>query len=195
MGTGQVVGYQRVSTLTQNVDRQLDGVVEVEKMFTDHASGKDTDRPALRECLDYLRDGDELIVHSMDRLARSLKDLLHIVEDLTGRGVRVRFVQNNLTFSSDKTDPCEVLMLQVLGACYQFERSILLERQKEGIAAAKAKGKYKGRKPALTDEQRAEVASRLAAGWSATGLARQYGVSPSTIYNCRGRAGQREATA
>src|SRR4051812_37491125 len=105
MGKGMIVGYQRVSTIDQNTERQLDGI-ELDKVFTDRASGKDTDRPQLAACLNFVREGDELVVHSMDRLARSLKDLLQIVEDLTGRGVTVRFAQNNLTFSSDRTDPC-----------------------------------------------------------------------------------------
>jgi DNA invertase Pin-like site-specific DNA recombinase len=194
MGTGQVVGYQRVSTIDQNTERQLDGI-EVDKMFCDHASGKDTDRPALRQCLHYLREGDELVVHEMSRLARSLKDLLHTVEELTGRGVRVRFAKENLTFTADANDPYAEFQLSVLGAVAQLERAILLERQREGIAIAKAKGVYKGRKPALTDEQRARVAERLAASESATALAREYGVSVATIYNVRSRAGQREVSA
>jgi len=179
---GLLVGYQRVSTDEQNTDRQLEGV-DVEKMFTDYASGKDTHRPQLQACLTYLREGDTLVVWSMDRLARSLKDLLGIVEDLSGRGVTVRLVKEGLTFGSVDTDPCHELMLHVLGACYQFERSIMLQRQREGIAIAKAKGKYKGRKPALTDEQRRDVAARRAAGESPRALAREFGVSPTTVYN------------
>jgi len=178
---GHTVGYQRVSTVDQNTERQLDGI-DTDRCFTDHASGKDTDRPALQECLTYLREGDELVVHSMDRLARSLRDLLGIVDDLTERGVRVRFVKESLTFTRDRSDMCSELMLAVLGAVADFERRLLLERQREGIAIAKGKGKYRGRKPKLTAQRRAELAARLADGGSATALAREFGVSVSTVY-------------
>ncbi len=188
MTNGQIVGYQRVSTADQNTDRQLDGIA-VDKMFTDHASGKDTHRPALTECLRYVREGDELVVHSMDRLSRSVIDMLTTVNDLAGRGVRIRFVKEGLTFG-DADDPCGELMLTVMAAVAQFERSLLLERQREGIAIAKAKGKYKGRKPALSDRQAAEVAARLVARESASALAREYHVSVATVYNCRARAQQ-----
>lgn len=185
--TGQLVGYVRVSTIDQNTERQLDGI-ELGKVFTDKASGKDTNRPALDECLRYVREGDTLIVHSMDRLARSLPDLRRLVDELTARGVAVRFVKENLTFTRDESDPCSVLMLSVMGAVAEFERSLMLQRQREGIAIAKAKGVYKGRKPALSDAQAAEVAQRLSAGESATELAREYGVSRATVYNVRNRA-------
>ena len=179
---GQRIGYQRVSTVDQNTDRQLDGV-ELDKVFTDKASGKDTNRPELARALDYVRDGDTLVVHSMDRLARSLVDLRRTVDELTQRGVRVRFVKENLTFSSDESDPCAVLMLSVMGAVAEFERSMILERQREGIALAKAAGKYKGRKAALTDDQADELRARLVAGESVTSLAKEFGVSRQTVYN------------
>lgn len=185
--TGQVVGYVRVSTVDQNTERQLDGIT-VDRMFTDHASGKDTHRPELQACLKYVRDGDTLIVHSMDRLARSLKDLLGLVEDLNGRGVTVRIEKNNLTLTADKSDPCSTLMMQMLGAVAEFERALILERQREGIALAKAKGVYKGRKPALTDAQVLVVLARLAGGESAADLAREFGVARATIYNVPSRA-------
>lgn len=184
---GQRVGYVRVSSVDQNTERQLDGV-ELDRVFTDHASGKDTARPALTECLGYVREGDTLVVHSMDRLARSLKDLLAVVDDLVGRGVVVRFEKNNLTLTSDQSDPCSRLMLQMLGAVAEFERSMILERQREGIAIAKAKGVYKGRKPALTDAQAVEVLERLKSGESASELAREFGVARATVYNARARA-------
>ena len=186
MSNGHSVGYQRVSTSDQNTARQLDGI-ELDKVFTDHASGKDTNRPALQQCLDYIREGDELVVHSMDRLARSLVDLRRIVDELTSRGVRVRFVKERLSFTNDESDPCSVLMLSVMGAVAEFERSLLLERQREGIALAKARGIYTGRKPSLTLDQAREVATQLAEGASASALAREYGVSVGTIYNTRSR--------
>ena len=184
MSKGHTVGYQRVSTTDQNTDRQLDGI-QIDKLFTDHASGKDTNRPELKACLEYVRAGDELVVHSMDRLARSLVDLRRTVDDLTGRGVTVRFVKENLTFTADKNDPFSVLMLSVMGAVAEFERALMLERQREGIALAKTKGVYKGRKPSLTPEQTQAVATRLAEGESATKLAEEFGVSRATVYNTR----------
>lgn len=186
MSKGKTVGYVRVSTADQNTDRQLDGL-HLDKIFTDKASGKDTHRPQLQQCLGYLRDGDTLVVHSMDRLARSLVDLRRTVDDLVAREVTVRFVKEGLTFSNDSTDPCAVLMLSVMGAVAEFERSLILERQREGIAIAKAKGKYKGRVPSLTADQATEVADRLDAGESAVALAREYGISRATVYNTRQR--------
>lgn len=185
MSKGQIVGYLRVSTIDQNTDRQLDGF-HLDKIFTDKASAKDTNRPQLQQCLAYVRDGDTLVVHSMDRLARSLVDLRRTVDDLTARGVRVQFVKESLTFGGDD-DPCAVLMLSVMGAVAEFERSMILERQREGIAIAKAKGVYKGRVPSLTEDQATEVADRLASGESAAALAREYGVSRATVYNSRQR--------
>lgn len=179
---GQRVGYQRVSTVDQNTDRQLDGV-ELDKVFTDKASGKDVHRPELARALEYVREGDVLVVHSMDRLARSLVDLRRTVDELTQRGVEVRFVTEGLAFTSDKSDPCAVLMLSVMGAVAEFERSMILERQREGIALAKAAGKYKGRKAALTAEQASELRARLAAGEPVTALAKEFGVSRQTVYN------------
>lgn len=186
MSKGQTIGYVRVSTADQNTERQLDGL-QMDKVFTDHASGKNTDRPALTECLGYVRDGDELVVHSMDRLARSLVDLRRTVNELTERGVSVRFVKEGLTFTRDTADPCAVLMLSVMGAVAEFERSLLLERQREGIAIAKGKGVYKGRVPSLDEEMAEAVAQRLIEGDSASMLAREYGVSRATVYNLKER--------
>ena len=112
--------------MDQNTGRQLDGV-QVDKMFTDKASGKDTHRPELSACMDYLREGDELLVHSMDRLSRSLVDLRRTVDELVGHGVRVTFVKEALTFTADKTDPCAVLLMSMIGAVAEFERSMILD--------------------------------------------------------------------
>jgi len=178
---GQRVGYQRVSTIDQNTDRQLDGV-DLEKIFTDKASGKDTQRPQLAACLDYVRDGDTLVVHSMDRLARNLEDLRRLVRELTGQGVKVEFVKENLVFAGDDS-PMNTLLLSMLGAVAEFERSMILERQREGIALAKAAGKYKGRRASLSQTQAGELRERLAKGESVTALATEYGVSRQTVYN------------
>ena len=181
---GQQVGYRRVSTVDQNTDRQLDGV-ELEKVFTDKASGKDVNRPELARAIEYLRDGDTLVVHSMDRLARNLEDLRRVVRELTGNGVRVEFVKESLTFTGEDS-PMNTLLLSMLGAVAEFERSMILESQREGIALAKAAGKYKGRKAALTDQKAQELQARLAGGESVTSLARDFGISRQTVYNYTG---------
>jgi len=185
MAKGQTVGYVRVSTADQNTERQLDEV-QLDKVFTDHASGKDTNRPQFQAMRAHVREGDELVVHSMDRLARSTVDMLNTVEELTAKGVRVRFLKEGLTFG-DSSNPCNELMLTIMAAVAQFERALLLERQREGIAVAKTKGVYKGRVPSLTEEQAETVVTRLAEGESASALAREYGVSRATIYNTRTR--------
>jgi DNA invertase Pin-like site-specific DNA recombinase len=178
---GQRIGYQRVSTVDQNTARQLDGV-ELDKVFTDQASGKDINRPELARAIEYLRDGDTLVVHSMDRLARNLEDLRRIVRELTGQGVRVEFVKESLTFTGEDS-AMNTLLLSMLGAVAEFERSMILERQREGIALAKAAGKYKGRTASLKVDQANELRQRLACGESVTALAKEYGVSRQTVYN------------
>ncbi|MGC5024424.1 recombinase family protein [Tsukamurella sp. DT100] len=180
---GERVGYRRVSTADQNTERQLDGVA-VDRVFEDKASGRSTDRPALAEALRFLRDGDTLIVHSMDRLARNVDDLRRIVRELTGRGVRVEFLKESLTFTGEES-PMSNLLLSLLGAVAEFERSLILERQREGIALAKARGVYKGRKAKLTTEQAEALRERLAGGESATKLAGEYGISRQSVYNYR----------
>ncbi|WP_329414756.1 recombinase family protein [Nocardia vinacea] len=175
------VGYIRVSTLDQNTVRQLDGI-DVERTFTDKASGKDTARPKLDELLAFVRDGDTVVVHSMDRLARNLDDLRHLVRQLTGKGVRVEFVKEALTFTGEDS-PMANLLLSVMGAFAEFERALILERQREGIAAAKTRGAYTGRKPALTTEQAAQLRARAAAGESKSALANEFGISRETVYS------------
>ncbi len=177
---GHRVGYIRVSTVDQNTERQLDGI-EVDKTFMDRASGKDANRPALQEALRYAREGDTLYVHSLDRLARNVDDLRRIVTDLTGRGVAVDFIKERLTFGG-RDDAMGKFMLTVLGAFAEMERSLIRERQREGIAIAKAKGVYKGRARALTTEQADEVREQALAGMPKAELARAYGISRETLY-------------
>lgn len=179
--TGKAVGYIRVSSLDQNAERQLDGV-KLDKTFTDKASGKDTNRPQLQAALDWVREGDTLIVHSMDRLARNVEDMLRIVRELNDKGVSVRFNKENMAFSAGKDDPRSMLMFTMLSAFAQFERSLIRERQREGIAIAKAKGIYKGRKPSLDETQAALLWNRVAAGENRTQLAQEFGVSRATLY-------------
>ncbi len=181
---GQRVGYVRVSSVDQNTARQLDGV-DLDRVFTDHASGGTTNRPALAEALSFVREGDCLVVHSMDRLARNLDDLRRIVRELTERGVSVEFVKEGQTFTGDASSPMANLMLSMLGAFAEFERALIRERQREGIAIAKQEpGKYRGRAPALTADQVAELRARDAAqgGRGRAALAREFGVSRQTLY-------------
>src|SRR3954462_12648223 len=141
---GQRIGYIRVSTLDQHVDRQLEGI-EVDKTFIDKASGKDTKRPQLALLLRFARTGDTVVVHSMDRLARNLDDLRRIVHILTGKGVGGEFVKKKLPFTREDS-PMASLLLSVMGAFAEFERALIHERQREGIALAKQRGAYKGHK-------------------------------------------------
>ena len=174
-------GYIRVSTVDQNTDRQLDGM-KLDRIFTEKISGKTVNRPVLKECLSHLRSGDTLHVHSMDRLARNLKDLQQIVEDLTGKGIKIVFHKENLTFTND-ANPMSKLMLQIMGAVAEFERCLIKERQMEGIQKAKAKGVYTGRKPCLNEKQKNAIRQKRAEGFNPTQLAKEFGVSRATVYN------------
>lgn len=177
---GKRVGYIRVSSVDQNTGRQLEGV-ELDKKFTDKASGKDVKRPQLQVALEYLREGDVLVVHSMDRLARNLDDLRRIVTELTARGVQIQFMKEGMLFTGEDTAMSK-LLLSVMGAFAEFERSLLKERQREGIAIAKKAGVYRGRKPSLTPERVTELRARVAAGEKRAGLAREFGISRETLY-------------
>jgi len=174
------VGYIRVSSTGQNTERQLEGLV-LDETFTDKVSGKSLDRPALQELLRYVRKGDEVTMHSMDRLARNLSDLLKLVTDLTSKGVRVTFKKEALTFTGEDS-PMATLMLSIIGAVASFERSMIHERQIEGIAIAKAKGIYKGGKPKLSSARAEELRSRAQAGEKKTKLAKEFGISRETLY-------------
>lgn len=177
---GLHVGYLRVSAADQSELRQLDGE-ELDKTFTDKASGRDLKRPQLELLLSFVREGDTLVCHSLDRLARNLDDLRKLVLDLTGRGVQVRFVKESLTFTGAES-PMANLLLSVMGAFAQFERELIRERQREGILLAKKRGIYKGRKRSLTAAQVAEVIRRVKADESVTMIAREFKVSRNTIY-------------
>ena len=184
--SGQNVGYIRVSSTSQNDERQL-ADVELHEVFRDACSGKDTKRPKLNECMRHLRKGDTLHVHSLDRLARNLKDLQTIVEQLNDKQVTVRFHKENLSFSGE-SDPMQKLMLQMMGAFAEFERGLIRERQKEGIAAAKAKGVLIGSKPKLDEVTEKEmVAKAKQPGANKKALAEEYGVTRATLYNAMKR--------
>jgi DNA invertase Pin-like site-specific DNA recombinase len=178
----QRIGYIRVSSVDQNEARQLDGV-QIDRVFTDKASGKDLNRPALQEAIRYARDGDTLIVHSLDRLARSLEDMFRLVRELNEKGVSVQFMKENMVFSAGKDDPRSMLLFGILGSFAQFERSLIRERQKEGIAIAKAKGVYKGRKPKMTDEQVNKMRDMVLNGVSKSEVARRFNINRDTVYS------------
>ena len=177
---GQRIGYVRVSSFDQNPERQLEQVT-VDRLFTDKASGKDIQRPELERLLAFVREGDTVVVHSMDRLARNLDDLRRLVQGLTQRGVRIEFVKESLTFTGEDS-PMANLMLSVMGAFAEFERALIRERQREGIALAKQRGAYRGRKPALSNAEATELRRRAEAREPKAALAREFGISRATLY-------------
>ena len=142
--TGQAISYIRVSTTEQNTENQkaILGNIKIDKTFEESISGKNTDRPKLKEMLEYVREGDTVYIRDLSRLARNTKDLLEIVEYLNSKGVALKSIKENIDTSSNFGK----LMITFLGAIYEFERANLLERQRDGIAVAKKQGKYRGRK-------------------------------------------------
>lgn len=178
---GATVGYIRVSTAGQNTDRQLDGV-PLDKVFEDRAGGGDARRPQLDACLEYLREGDTLVVHSGDRLARNLEDLQRLVRVVTEKGAAVRFLKEGLTFGGEDAGPMQTLMFQMLGAFAQFERALIRERQREGIALAKKEGRPLGRRKSMTEDQVRLMKERVARGESKKDVAAALGISRQTLY-------------
>ena len=183
---GQRVGYIRVSSSDQSPERQIEALNnsgKIDRLFEDKISGRSRqERPGLTECIAYLRDGDELIVASIDRLASSLVDLRNLVDEMTNKGVTVRFIHENLTFTHDGEDARSNLMLSILGSFAEFERAIIRERQAEGIALAKKEGRYPGRKKSLTSEQADEIRRRVVAGESKSALSQELGIARTTLY-------------
>lgn len=180
MSKGQRIGYIRVSSVDQNPERQLEAV-QLDRVFTDHASGKDTKRPQLVALQQFVREGDTVIVHSMDRLARNLDDLRRIVRSLTNQGVQVEFIKERLTFTGEDS-PMAQLLLSVMGAFAEFERSLIRERQLEGIQLAKQKGAYRGRQRSLSEEEVQQLRQRINAGEVKSRVARDLGISRETLY-------------
>jgi DNA invertase Pin-like site-specific DNA recombinase len=178
--TGQRVGYVRVSSFDQNLDRQLENE-KIDRLFSEKASGKDIQRPQLKELLKFVREGDSVIVHSMDRLARNLDDLRKIVKELTSRDVSIKFIKENLTFDN-QVSPMSNLLLSVMGAFAEFERSLIKERQREGIELAKKRGVYKGRRSSLSENQMQTIIDRLDSGEAKTSIAKSLGISRETLY-------------
>lgn len=187
MINGQLVGYIRVSTDQQNISRQK-AILEnykLDELFIDFASGKNKERPQLQNSMKYLRKGDTLIVCSMDRLARNLDDLRKIVQQLNSNAVKIHFIKENLIFEGDNTSPMSNLLLSMMGAFAEFERSLIIERQREGIQSAKLKGVYKGRSPVLSPERIMELQQKDKENnhKNRTKLATEFKISRQSVYN------------
>ena len=171
------IGYKRVSTLEQNLDRQ--DFQDVDKIFEEKTSGSTSNRPVLEEMIEFVREGDQIFVWSIDRLARNLRDLQDIIKQLNDKNVTISFLSENLTFSSDQEDPFAKLQLHLMGAFSEFERNLLKRRQREGIEKAKLRGVYKGRKKNTDYEQIKDLKKQ---GLGASEIARKAGVSRVTVY-------------
>lgn len=174
-----IVGYVRVSTVEQNESRQLVTMnkYKVEKVFSEKVSAKDTNRIELNAMIDYVREGDTIVIHDFSRLARSTKDLLEIVELLKGKGVKLISDKENI----DSSTATGKLMLTMIGAINEFERTNLLERQREGIAIAKSKGKYKGRKEIKIENFEDQYNKYMNRELNKTQLSKELGVSRPTL--------------
>ena len=170
------IGYRRVSSEGQNLDRQ-DFVCD--KMFEEKVSGAKRDRDALTAIIEFAREGDEVIVWSIDRLARDLRDLQDIIQRLNDKGVSVSFLKEKLVLSGDAEDAFARLQLQMMGAFAEFERNIIRQRQAEGIARAKERGVYKGRAKSVSD---GKIVALKAKGYKVTEIAEELGINRITVY-------------
>lgn len=190
MSNTQTVGYIRVSSEDQNTIRQEHalGQIRIDKMFIDKYTGKVLERPQLEAMMEYIREGDTLVVYSIDRLSRSQKDLHNVISKIVSKGVTVQFIKEKLTFDGS-SDPMSTLMLGIFGAFAEFERAAARERQLEGIAIAKSAGKYKGRVAALSLSEKNKAKAMIAEGASTASVARHFGVSRPTIYKCINEGG------
>lgn len=181
---GQIVGYARVSSADQNLARQLEQLKSenTDKIFEDKASGATTKRPAFQQMMEYIREGDTIVVCSMDRLARNLTDLLNTTKELQAKGVSIRFIKESILLDASGNDVAMTkLLMSMLGAVAEFERSMIRERQREGIELAKKRGVYKGRKP--TDVAIIEKArEQINLGIPLAKVAREKGIARSTLY-------------
>jgi DNA invertase Pin-like site-specific DNA recombinase len=177
------IGYIRISSVDQNDARQVEALstLNIDKMFTDKLSGKDTNRPQLQAALEHMREGDVLVAHSMDRLSRNMRDLLNLVAELNARNIAVEFVKENMVFTGDDS-PTATLLRNIMGSVAEFERAIIRERQREGISVAKRGGVYKGRARKLNEHQAEVARDRIAAGERKAAVARDLGISRPTLY-------------
>lgn len=180
MSKGQRLGYIRVSTAEQNIDRQLHGL-DFDEVFVDKCTGSNSDRVALNNLKTHCRKGDSVFVHSIDRLARNLADLLGLVTYFTEKGVSVEFSKEGLTFTGED-NPFQKLQLQIIGSCAEFERSMINARIREGIQARRDKGLSVGRKSVVDDEMRTKILESDESGMSKTEIAKMYGIGRATVY-------------
>ena len=171
------VGYSRVSDITQSLERQ--DLVGCERIFEEKLSGASADRPALQDMIAFVRSGDEVVVHSIDRLARNLMDLQSIIKELNDKGVTIHFISESLSFSDDGGNAFQTLQLQMLGAFAQFERTMIRKRQAEGIAKAKAKGVYAKRKRTVNPDK---IKQLFDDGLTKAAIARQLSISRMSVY-------------
>lgn len=185
----QLIGYVRVSSQGQNTARQLAGI-KLDKEFVDKVTGSNMDREKLKECIMYAREGDTVIVESIDRLARNLLDLQEIIKTLNKKGAKVQFVKENLTFTGE-TDPMSTLMLQMMGAFAEFERSMIKTRQKDGIAQARLAGKHLGRPHKVDNKFRKVVKEKVESCQSIRSIAKELGVCRATIYKAIGEINEK----
>lgn len=176
----QLIGYVRVSTQGQNTARQLAGI-ELHKEFVDTATGSSMEREKLKECISYAREGDTVIVESIDRLARNLSDLQQILKTLTNKGVTVKFLKENLAFTGND-DAMSTLMLQMMGAFSEFEKTMIKSRQREGIIAAKKKGKHLGRPFKINETIRMQIKERVESNQSIRSISKDFNISRATVY-------------
>lgn len=183
------IGYRRVSTLDQNLDRQDLGALD--KTFEEKLSAATAkDRPELQNMIEFAREGDEIIVWSIDRMARDLRDLQIIIQTLLDKDVSITFMSEKLTFSASSNDPFAKLQLHLMGAFAEFERSIIRKRQAEGIAKAKARGAYKGRKQSIDPSKVMELKQQ---GLGPTKIATEMGISRISVYRAlKGSQQQKE---
>jgi len=174
---GKTIGYARVSTTGQSLETQLEQLQDADRVFQEKESGAKKDRPELNALLDYVREGDIVVVTKLDRIARDTQHLLSIVERLETKGVSFKVLNMNL----DTSTPTGKLMLTMLGAIATFERELMLERQAEGIAKAKAAGKYKGRKPTARAKSE-QVVELAASGLARKAIAAQLNIGIASVY-------------
>ncbi len=184
------VGYIRVSSAGQNTERQLSDI-QLDKVYQEKISGKDTKRPQLHAMLDYVREGDEVYVHELSRLGRSVMDLNELVQKITKKGATITFVKENMTFPQKPgvegmEKAIQKAMFDMLAVFSDFERTLIKERQAEGIARAKAKGKKLGRPVTITKQQKTDIKAKSKTGLNPSQLSREFGVSRATIYRIIG---------
>ena len=177
-----IFNYLRVSTVQQNTDRQLQGI-KCDREFIEKVSAKDTNREELQKLLMVIREGDLINCHELSRLARNTQDLLQLVDEILSKKAAIKFHKENLFFDGKKKDDAfQKLMLTMLAAISTFERDLMLERQREGIAIAKSKGKYKGRQSNFTEDDVKQIREEFAISKNKSELAQKWGISRGYLY-------------